>query len=197
MRNEIIAGLIGLIAGGVLGFAVCYEIKKKEIDQLKNDLLNLEENDAEPISDEDKQTYHDIIAEEGYGPEEDEDVETSESDDESDALNELYITYKKKKGDRIYLLGNEPIDKEYPDIAYRQEILNYFSYDDVVSTEDGDFVDVDDVLGDKLFSYDWKGHIWVRNNKLEIDYKVVRYDCSYYDHFGDYGPIPEEEDSYE
>lgn len=115
---------------------------------------------------------------------------------EQNEINEQLQQYEKKKGDKIDVLGNRPIDNEWPDVSYEEEELLYFMQDDVLTDEDGTFVDGHELLGDKLYRFGWfkngEEAVWVRNNKLHRDFHVVKYNTDYQDYFGD-NDAPEDE----
>ena len=95
---------------------------------------------------------------------------------EAEEINEQCALYEKKKGDKIEPLGNEPIDNDYPEVHYPAEELYYFTEDDVLTDENGNFVDEKRLIGDKLRRFGWMFNdqeaVWVRNNPMETDYHV-------------------------
>lgn len=181
MKEKIIFGAGGLLIGFAIGFIAGKFVNKKK------------EESAE-FSQEEKEAVNDIIAKEEY-------AQASEPDPETEKLNEGYEDYKKLKGDKIEVLGNDPIDKMYPDISYEQKTLLYFVYDDLLVDEGGNAVDEEELIGNKLIRFGWyssdEDHVWVRNNKTETDYEIQKFDCGYEDHFDhefpDY-PTDEDED---
>lgn len=190
MKEKIIFGIGGLAVGFVLGFILGKFTHKKEEVQEQEKV----ESESE-ISEESKEAVKEIIDKEGY-------KESSEPDTETEKLNKEYEDYKKMKGDKIEVLGNNPFDKKYPDISYEQEALDYFVYDDLLTDEEGQAVDEDELIGTKLRQFNWyngdSDHVWVRNNKEEKDYLVQKFDCAYEDHFGhEYPDFPTEDDDYD
>lgn len=187
MKEKIIFGISGLAVGFVLGFVLGKFTNKKEEE--------VETNPEPEISEETKEAAEEIIVKEGY-------KQSSESDTDTEQLNKEYEEYRKMKGDKIEVLGNDPFDKEYPDISYEQETLDYFVYDDLLTDEEGQAVDEDELIGTKLRQFNWydssADHVWVRNNKEEKDYLVQKFDCAYEDHFGhEYPDFPTEDDDYD
>ncbi len=183
MKEKIIFGAGGLLIGFAIGFIAGRFVNKKK------------EESAE-FSQEEKEAVNDIIAKEEYAQ-----ASVPDPDPETVDLNKAYEDYKKLKGDKIEVLGNDPIDKMYPDISYEQKTLLYFIYDDLLVDEEGNAVDEEELIGNKLIRFGWyssdEDHVWVRNNKTETDYEIQKFDCGYEDHFDhefpDY-PTDEDED---
>ena len=125
--------------------------------------------------------------------EEDEDIPEDEEtfeerkDRENDEINEECEKYRKKKGDQIDVLGNNPIDDDYPNISYQTESLLYFIPDDFVTDMVGNRIDEMDILGNKLRRFGWfqneQEYVWVRNNKYETDYQITKIDDDYVSYF--------------
>lgn len=180
MKEKIIFGAGGLLIGFAIGFIAGRFVNKKK------------EESAE-FSQEEKEAVKDIIDKEEYA---------QVPDPETVGLNKAYEDYKKMKGDKIEVLGNDPIDKMYPDISYEQKTLLYFVYDDLLVDEDGDAVDEEELIGNKLRQFHWydddADHVWVRNNQTETDYEVQKFDCGYEDHFDhEFPDYPTDEDENE
>lgn len=102
--------------------------------------------------------------------------------DEADQL------YRKKEGNKIKPLGNNPIDNDYPDVHYPGEELYYFTEDDCLTDEFGTVIEnEEDIIGNKLRKYGWMQNseeaVWVRNNRMEVDYHVVKQRCARSDWF--------------
>lgn len=115
---------------------------------------------------------------------------------ENDAINDECKKYKEKKGDQIDVLGNEPIDNDYPNVSYQTESLLYFIPDDIVTDTVGNRIDENDTLGNKLRRFGWfqkndQESVWVRNNKYETDYHITKIDDDYANFF-DLTEDPEE-----
>ena len=193
MKEKIIFGIGGLAVGFVLGFVLGKFTHKKEEIQEQEEV----ESESE-ISEETKEAAEEIIAKEGYKV-------PSEPDTDTEQLNKEYEDYRKLKGDKIEVLGNDPIDKMYPDISYEQKTLLYFVYDDLIVDEEGDAVDEEELIGNKLRQFHWydddADHVWVRNNKTQTDYEIQKFDCGYEDHFDhefpDYPTDEDEDDDYD
>ena len=125
--------------------------------------------------------------------EEDEDISEDEEtfeerkDRENDEINEECEKYRKKKGDQIDVLGNNPIDNDYPNVSYQTESLLYFIPDDFVTDIVGNRIDEMDILGNKLRRFGWfqneQESVWVRNNKYETDYQITKIDDDYASYF--------------
>ena len=125
--------------------------------------------------------------------EEDEDIPEDEEtfdervDRENDAINEECKKYKEKKGNQIDVLGNNPIDNDYPNVSYQTESLLYFIPDDFVTDMVGNRIDEMDILGNKLRRFGWfqneQESVWVRNNKYETDYQITKIDDDYASYF--------------
>ena len=125
--------------------------------------------------------------------EEDEDIPEDEEtfdervDRENNAINEECKKYKEKKGDQIDVLGNNPIDNDYPNVSYQTESLLYFIPDDFVTDIVGNRIDEMDILGNKLRRFGWfqneQESVWVRNNKYETDYQITKIDDDYASYF--------------
>ena len=154
----------------------------------------------------DYQAYAKKVEELGYKPKPGEiDIpeETYEErmERENKELNEEYEQYEKKKGNKITVLGNSPIDDEYPDIQYEESTIYYFTTDDLLTDEDGNAIDELEILGDKLRKFNWysgdEEEVWVRNNPKKMDYHVVKYHTSYDDFFGEPYKDPDLEDDEE
>lgn len=142
----------------------------------------------------DYQAYAKKVEELGYKPKPGEidipeETYTERMEKENEELNEQYIQYEKKKGNKIAVLGNTPIDEEYPDIHYEEATIYYLAMDDLLVDEDGKAIDELEILGDKLRKFNWytgeQRDIWVRNNPKKMDYHVIKYDTSYDDFFGE------------
>lgn len=127
-------------------------------------------DDEEEGDDDLMETYEERMLREG------------EERDEADRL------YRKKEGNKIKPLGNSPIDNDYPDVHYPGEELYYFTEDDCLTDEFGTVIEnEEDIIGDKLRKYGWmlnsEEAVWVRNNRMEVDYHVVKQRCARSDWF--------------
>ena len=85
------------------------------------------------------------------------------------------------------MLGNNPIDNDYPNVSYQTESLLYFIPDDFVTDIVGNRIDEMDILGNKLRRFGWfqneQESVWVRNNKYETDYQITKIDDDYASYF--------------
>lgn len=128
-----------------------------------------------------------------------EDVEEDETEDdipmetyeerlerEAEELNDQVNLYLKRKGAKIEVLGNEPIDPDYPEVHYPVEELYYFTEDDCTTDDDGNVIYEDEVIGDKLRKFGWmlneQESVYVRNNPAQTDY-LVRKIKDYHDRY--------------
>lgn len=88
-----------------------------------------------------------------------------------------------KTADRPYVISARQFVDENQD--YEKITLNYFDKDDVLMDEDREQIDmVEDVIGEgSLSKFGSKGGpsnlVYVRNEKLEIDYEVIKQHLSY------------------
>lgn len=108
-------------------------------------------------------------------------------DRELKMINDELQSYVAKKGNSIDVLGKVNIDNDYPDIRYEEEELLWFIPDQVLTDAMGNFVDEEDLIGDKLRKFGWfqngQEDIWVRNNPLTRDYHVKKIDEDYEEYF--------------
>lgn len=152
-----------------------YAKKIEELNYLRGALAPTDGDDTELTEEEDE----DIP--------EDEETFEERVDRENDAINEECKKYKEKKGDQIDVLGNNPIDNDYPNVSYQTESLLYFIPDDFVTDMVGNRIDEMDILGNKLRRFGWfqneQESVWVRNNKYETDYQITKIDDDYASYF--------------
>ena len=152
-----------------------YAKKIEELNYLRGALAPTDGDDTELTEEEDE----DIP--------EDEETFEERVDRENDAINEECKKYKEKKGNQIDVLGNNPIDNDYPNISYQTESLLYFIPDDIVTDMVGNRIDEMDILGNKLRRFGWfqneQESVWVRNNKYETDYQITKIDDDYASYF--------------
>lgn len=105
-------------------------------------------------------------------------VETYEErlEREAEEYNDQINAHLRKKGAKIEVLGNEPIDPDYPEVHYPVEELYYFTEDDCVCDENGEVIVEEEVIGDKLRKFGWmlneQEKVYVRNNPAQTDYLV-------------------------
>lgn len=109
-----------------------------------------------------------------------------------------FETYKKQRKKKYYILSHG-VDEDYPDIQFEKQTLFYFTMDDVLTDEEGNFVDEKDLIGPDLRKYGWfinKNMVetTVRNMEDEIDYEVKKEFTSFDDFFPEKANIPIEDD---
>lgn len=156
-----------------------YAKKIEELNYLRGSLAPTDGDDTELTEEEDEDIPED---EEKF-------YETfyERVNHENDAINEECKKYKEKKGDQIDVLGNNPIDNDYPNVSYQTESLLYFIPDDFVTDMVGNRIDEMDILGNKLRRFGWfqneQESVWVRNNKYETDYQITKIDDDYASYF--------------
>lgn len=158
---------------------VNYSAYAKKIEELNYQRGSLAPTDGDDTELTDEEDEDDIP--------EDEETFDERKDRENDEINEECEKYRKKKGDQIDVLGNNPIDDDYPNISYQTESLLYFIPDDFVTDRVGNRIDEMDILGNKLRRFGWfqneQEYVWVRNNKYETDYQVTKIDDDYVSYF--------------
>lgn len=109
-----------------------------------------------------------------------------------------FETYKKQRKKNFYILSHG-VDEDYPDIQFEKQTLFYFTMDDVLSDEDGNFVDERKLIGGDLRKYGWfinkdMTETTVRNMEDEIDYVVKKEFTSFDDFFPEKANAPIEDD---
>ena len=158
---------------------VNYSAYAKKIEELNYQRGSLAPTDGDDTELTDEEDEDDIP--------EDEETFDERKDRENDEINEECEKYRKKKGDQIDVLGNNPIDNDYPNISYQTESLLYFIPDDFVTDMVGNHIDEMDILGNKLRRFGWfqneQEYVWVRNNKYETDYQITKIDDDYASYF--------------
>ena len=157
---------------------VNYSAYAKKIEE-----LNYQRGSLAPTDGDDTE----LTEEEDEDIPEDEETFEERKDRENDEINEECEKYRKKKGDQIDVLGNNPIDNDYPNVSYQTESLLYFIPDDFVTDIVGNRIDEMDILGNKLRRFGWvqneQESVWVRNNKYETDYQITKIDDDYASYF--------------
>ena len=157
---------------------VNYSAYAKKIEE-----LNYQRGSLAPTDGDDTE----LTEEEDEDIPEDEETFEERKDRENDEINEECEKYRKKKGDQIDVLGNNPIDNDYPNVSYQTESLLYFIPDDFVTDMVGNRIDEMDILGNKLRRFGWfqneQESVWVRNNKYETDYQITKIDDDYASYF--------------
>ena len=108
-----------------------------------------------------------------------------------------FETYKKQRKKKYYILSHG-VDEDYPDITFEKQTLFYFTMDDVLTDEEGNFVDEQKLIGNDLRKYGWfinknMTETTVRNMEDEIDYDVKKEFTSFDDFFPEKANSPIEE----
>ena len=116
------------------------------------------------------------------------------------AVSQEFETYKKQRKKKYYILSHG-VDEDYPDISFEKQTLFYFTMDDVLTDEEGNFVDEQKLIGNDLRKYGWfinknMTETTVRNMEDEIDYDVKKEFTSFDDFFPEKAnaPINEEDE---
>ena len=113
------------------------------------------------------------------------------------AVSKEFETYKKQRKKKYYILSHG-VDEDYPDITFEKQTLFYFTMDDVLTDEEGNFVDEQKLIGNDLRKYGWyinknMTETTVRNMEDEIDYDVKKEFTSFDDFFPEKAGVPIEE----
>ena len=113
------------------------------------------------------------------------------------AVSQEFETYKKQRKKKYYILSHG-VDEDYPDISFEKQTLFYFTMDDVLTDEEGNFVDEQKLIGNDLRKYGWfinknMTETTVRNMEDEIDYDVKKEFTSFDDFFPEKAGVPIEE----
>lgn len=114
------------------------------------------------------------------------------------AVSQEFETYKKQRKKKYYILSHG-VDEDYPDISFEKQTLFYFTMDDVLTDEEGNFVDEQKLIGNDLRKYGWfinknMTETTVRNMEDEIDYDVKKEFTSFDDFFPEKANAPIEDD---
>lgn len=113
------------------------------------------------------------------------------------AVSQEFETYKKQRKKKYYILSHG-VDEDYPDISFEKQTLFYFTMDDVLTDEEGNFVDEQKLIGNDLRKYGWfinknMTETTVRNMEDEIDYDVKKEFTSFDDFFPEKANAPIED----
>ena len=113
------------------------------------------------------------------------------------AVSQEFETYKKQRKKKYYILSHG-VDEDYPNISFEKQTLFYFTMDDVLTDEEGNFVDEQNLIGNDLRKYGWfinknMTETTVRNMEDEIDYDVKKEFTSFDDFFPEKANSPIEE----
>lgn len=105
---------------------------------------------------------------------------------EQQMINDELDKFTQKNGNRIQILGNKPIDPEWPDIHYEEEEIFYFIPDDILTDGFGTVLDKLETVGPDLARWYHNPHefIWVRNNFMNKDFKITKIDDDYESYWG-------------
>jgi len=156
----------------------------KKVEELKYKYKDSDSTDSkEEVNPEDfKQTYDERILQQNL------------------AVSQEFETYKKQRKKKYYILSHG-VDEDYPDISFEKQTLFYFTMDDVLTDEEGNFVDEQKLIGNDLRKYGWfinknMTETTVRNMEDEIDYDVKKEFTSFDDFFPEKAnaPINEEDE---
>ena len=164
MRKEIIF----TVAAGICGAAIGYFIGKitterrieKELEEPRIARLYPENPVEEPVKTEKtekdvaKETFTEIAEEEGYIPNEsDEELQEQEAIEASEKFN----SYIQKHSQEIFIIS--PDSEKRPDDLNNAlnmvdtEMLLYFPDEDVLTSEEGARLEIEDYVGDQLMKY--------------------------------------------
>lgn len=101
---------------------------------------------------------------------------------EQKMINDELDKFTQENGNKIQILGNHPLDPNWPDIHYEEETLFYFIPDEVLTDDFGNIIgNREEVVGENLTKWYHNSHeyIWVRNNIENKDYKIIKIDDDY------------------
>lgn len=153
----------------------------KKVEELKYKHKDPDSTDSkEEVNPEDfKQTYDERILQQNL------------------TVSQEFETYKKQRKKKYYILSHG-VDEDYPDISFEKQTLFYFTMDDVLTDEEGNFVDEQKLIGNDLRKYGWfinknMTETTVRNMEDEIDYDVKKEFTSFDDFFPEKANAPIEE----
>jgi hypothetical protein len=113
---------------------------------------------------------------------EDEDEE-DDHDDDLDAAGmsaEESAAASEKGTDEPYLIESDEYSEDT--LGYDKTSLYYYTVDDVLCGENGDDVidDIEETVGyDALCKLDMQSMVWVRNERLKLDYEIISVNSSY------------------
>jgi len=154
----------------------------KKVEELKYKDSDSTDSKEEVNPDDFKQTYDERVLQQNL------------------AVSQEFETYKKQRKKKYYILSHG-VDEDYPDISFEKQTLFYFTMDDVLTDEEGNFVDEQKLIGNDLRKYGWfinknMTETTVRNMEDEIDYDVKKEFTSFDDFFPEKAnaPINEEDE---
>lgn len=157
-----------------------------------NDISSL---DIQPPKEPSRNAYNQVKSSYGLSKKPLKEVvkEIEEEDESEDDESEAYVEYVKPKKlsndgkmsyhDRPYVIGYDAFSDE--DVPHDKITLYYYVEDNTLCDENEEIIiDVDDIIGeDSLDSFDDidddENSIFVRNEKLHVDYEILRLNESY------------------
>lgn len=114
----------------------------------------------------------------------DEDVDVEESEEDNNVIVEP-VDYANPKP-QPYLISE---DQYYADTSLEKDTLTYYEADETLADTRDEIVDnVRETVGDALDSFDNEQYIYVRNERLGLDFEIERREMSYQEAV--YGYIP-------
>ena len=151
----------------------------KKVEELKYKVPDSTDSKEEVNPEDFKQTYDERILQQNL------------------AVSQEFETYKKQRKKKYYILSHG-VDEDYPDISFEKQMLFYFTMDDILTDEEGNFVDEQKLIGNDLRKYGWfinknMTETTVRNMEDEIDYDVKKEFTSFDDFFPEKANAPIEE----
>ena len=172
MNRDLLSKIMIFVAGAGIGSVVTYKLVKKQYDQIIQEEIDSvkeafsgesngsdetkepeqEKNEEEPNEEE---TYESIIKESGYV------VETEKKED--------------KHMEKPYVIS----PSEFGDSDYAILTLTYFLDGTVLNERDKIVTNVDELIGDDFASHfgdypEDPDTVYVRNDKLEIDFEILK-----------------------
>lgn len=172
MNRDLLSKIMIFVAGACIGSVVTYKLVKKQYDQIIQEEIESvkeafsgeneeseeteegepEKNDEEPSE---KETYESIVKESGYATE---------------------ITKKEDKHmEKPYVIS----PSEFGDSDYAILSLTYFLDGTVLNERDKIVTNVDELIGEDFANHfgdypDDPDTVYVRNDKLEIDFEILK-----------------------
>ncbi len=194
-KREMIFGITGVVAGGMLGFLTGYKLLEKKVQREHDEKLqrqvsqlhNIEDstdakdtNDISDVSETEMKDFNTMVNDLKYGLDKNE-VENEHEDESMNSVSDddVEITIIKKHR-KPKVLGKTQMDIDDPDLKYDSEELFYFMEDKVLTDTNGLLVDESDLIGNNLRRYGFmQGEgdldtVWVRNYDYEVDYEIHR-----------------------
>lgn len=180
--NNTLSKIIIFTAGAVIGSAVTWKLVKTKYEQLAQEEIN-SVRDYYSCREADKNTEEDSA-------EESDETDTGMEEYEQIVRGANYVAYqneKLKEGKEVYGDYIKLIDPdEYGESDFATESLDYYEGDGVLVDAYGDVIDdPDEIVGEDFASHFGaygerdKDTVFIRNEKLEIDYEILRNVGSY------------------